>query len=239
MSVELKMAGNTSMTICLASYFWIALILLVLKVVTGLKGMVLDGCFFLISLIVMVLLFTSIMKERCGTAPFGEVLSTLVLPWIMMVGGMMVLMKIFPGWIQPFSNTFGYIVCMIPGINAQQKLTAILTPDKNSMSKLIVEDPTLMLNQFSSSRFDDIIDKMVEGGVVNKSNPQAVSDFAGIVRIKDSVAEFMWHFLVGCVAITTAYNNMMNTVCQKDTITDSPPVDPTDPTSTPAATQST
>ena len=118
---------------------------------------------------------------------------------------------------------------MVPGINAQQKLTAILTPDKNSMSKLIIEDPTLMLNQFSSSRFEEIIDKMVEGGVVNKNNPQALSDFATIVRIKDAVAEFMWYFLVGCVAITTAYNNMMNTVCQKASI-DLPPSNTTGPT---------
>ena len=218
------MAGKTSMTICLASYFWIALIVLILKVVAGLNGLIIDGCFFLISLIVMLIIFGSIMKDRCGTAPFGDVLSALVLPWIMMVGGIIVLIRVFPGWIQPFSNTFGYIVCLIPGINSQEKLTAILTPDKNSMSKLIIEDPTLMLNQFSSSRFDQIVDKMVEGGVVNKSNPQALSDFAGIVRIKDSVAEFMWHFLVGCVAITTAYNNMMNTVCQKATITDLPPL---------------
>lgn len=229
------MAGNTSMTICLASYFWIALILLILKVVTGLKGWVVDGCFFLISLTVMLLLFGSIMKERCGTAPFGNVLSALVLPWVMMVGGIMVIIRVFPGWIQPFSNTFGYIVSLIPGINAQEKLTAILTPDKNSMSKLIVEDPTLMLNQFSSSRFDEIIDKMVEGGLVSKSNPQALSDFAGIVRIKDSVAEFMWHFLVGCVAITTAYNNMMNTVCQKAVLTNVEPLNPT-PTSKPEPT---
>ena len=77
-----------------------------------------------------------------------------------------------------------------------------------------------------------IIDKMVEGGLVSKSNPQALSDFSGIVRIKDSVAEFMWHFLVGCVDITTAYNNMMNTVCQKAVMTDVEPLNPT-PTSTP------
>ena len=221
------MATNTSMTICLASYFWVALILLILKVVTGINGIAVDICFFLISLIIILLMFASIMKDRCGTAPFGDVLSAVVLPWIMMIGGAIALIRVYPGWIQPFSNTFGYMVCLVPGINAQQKLTAILTSDKNSMSKLIIEEPTLMLNQFSTSRFDQIIDKMVEGGVVTRNNPQALSDFAGIVRIKDSVAEFMWHFLVGCVAITTAYNNMMNTVCQKETINEVPPLNPT------------
>ena len=212
------------MTVCLAAFFWVALIVFILKAVAGMRGLTIDLGFFLVSLLTTLLIFASIMKDRCGTAPFGAVLGAVLLPWILMVGGVMALIRIFPGWIQPFSNTFGYLVCLVPGMNSRQKLSAILNPNNTSMSKLIVEDPTLMLNQFSSATFVDTVDRMVEGGVLTKNNPAALQDFAKIVNIKDSVSEFLWHFLVGCVAITTAYNNMMNTVCQKASIIKVPPL---------------
>ena len=212
------MAGNTSMTFCLSSYFWVALVVFLLKAVLGINGLAIDLGFVLISLLVMLLCFSSIMSERCGTAPLGAVLGAVLPPWILMVGALVTLIFVFPGWIQPFSNTFGYLVCFVPGINSREKLTAILNPKNKTMSKLIVEDPMLMLNQFSSARFGEIMERMEREGVVTSKNGEALKDFAKIVHIKDSVAELLWHLLVGCVAITTAYNNMMNTVCQKDFI---------------------
>jgi hypothetical protein len=209
------MAKETSMTLCLATFFWIAIIVFVLKVVTGIKGVVVEILFFLVSMLCMLIVFASVMRTRCGTAPFGDVLGAVILPWILMFGSVLVLIRVFPGWIQPFSNTFGYLICLIPAIHAQEKLTAILNPLNKSMSKLIEEDTSLMMNEFSSVRYEEIVDKMVEGGVLSKENTAAVEDFGKIIRIKDATAEFIWHLLVGCVAITAAYNNLMNTVCQK------------------------
>jgi hypothetical protein len=212
-----------SMTICLATYFWVACIVLIIKIALTVNGVVVDVCFFVISLIAMLLIFASIMKERCGTAPLGSVLGAVLLPWFMMVGAVIILIRSFPGWIQPFSNTFGYLVCLIPGMNSREKLTAVLT-SKSSMTKLITEDPTLMLNQFSTSNFDRVIDKMIQSGVIvaREINPGGLSDLKTIVHLKDSVSEFIWHLLIGCVAITTAYNNMMNTVCQRESIKEVP-----------------
>ena len=206
------------MTFCLASYFWVAIVVFLLKAVLGINGLAIDLAFVLISLLVMLLVFSSIMSERCGKAPLGAVLGAVLPPWILMVGALVTLIFVFPGWIQPFSNTFGYLVCFVPGINSREKLTAILNPKNKNISKLIVEDPMLMLNQFSSARFGEIMDRMEKEGVVTNQNANAVQEFAKIVHIKDSVAELLWHLLVGCVAITTAYNNMMNTVCQKEFI---------------------
>ena len=213
------MPQATSMTIALSSFFWVAAFILILKCVAGIRGIFVDAGFFLLSVISMFIIFASIVKIRCGTAPFGDVLGAVLPPWIFMVGGVIVLIHLFPGWIQPFSNTFGYMVCLIPGIDSRGKLKAILSED-NPTCKLILEDPTLMLNQFSSSRFNDLMAKLTKEGVVVTDNEKGMKDFRQIVHIKDSVAEFMWHLLVGCVAITTAYNNMMNNVCQKADIVD-------------------
>ena len=216
------MSKSTSMTLVLASYFWIAIIVLVVKIVTGIKGVIVEVAFVLISMTVMLLVFSSIMKERCGTAPFGAVLGAVLPPWIIMVGGVVALIRIFPGWIQPFSNTFGYLFCLIPAINTREKLTAILDPKNTTLSKLIIEDTSLMLNEFSSSRYNEIIDNMVEGGIVTRNNSNAIEEFGKVVNMKDSIAEFLWYLLIGCVAITTAYNNMMNVTCQKAGIIEVP-----------------
>ena len=216
------MAAETSMTVCLAAFFWISFIVLLLKLFTGVRSLALDGLFVAIVLGVMLLMFASIMKERCGTAPLGAVLKAVLPPWLFMLGGIVVLVHMLPGWIQPFSNTFGYLLCLMPALNSQEKLTAILAPETNTLSKLIVEDPNLMLNQFASATFDKTVLRMQEGGVVSRTNLPAIAEFRKLIHMKDSVAEFLWYLLVGCVAITTSYNLMMNTVCQKSTIVDLP-----------------
>jgi hypothetical protein len=110
----------------------------------------------------------------------------------------------------------------MPALNSQEKLTAILAPETNTLGKLIVEDPNLMLNQFASATFDKTVLRMQEGGVVSRSNLAAIEEFRKLIHMKDSVAEFLWYMLVGCVAITTSYNLMMNTVCQKSSIVSVP-----------------
>ena len=216
------MAAETSMTVCLAAFFWTTFIVLLLKLFMGVRSLTIDGIFVAIVIGVMLLMFASIMKERCGTAPLGAVLKAVLPPWIFMLGGIVVLVHMLPGWIQPFSNTFGYLFCLLPALNSQQKLTAILNPENNTLGKLIVEDPNLMLNQFASVNFDKTILKMQEGGVVSRSNLGAIEDFRKLIHMKDSIAEFLWFMMVGCVAITTSYNLMMNTVCQKASIVNVP-----------------
>jgi len=106
---------------------------------------------------------------------------------------------------------------MIPALNAVNKLIAILS-GTTSLSKIITESPGLMINQFSSSSFDATVQKMSEEGLLNITDAGKVNEFKRIIVMKDSVADFMWHFLVGFVAITTSYNIVMNNVCQKTEI---------------------
>jgi hypothetical protein len=178
------------------------------------RSLLVDGIFVTVSILVMFLVFAAVMKERCGTAPLGAVLNAVLWPWIFMLGGTVAIIHFLPGWIQPFSNTFGYMVCMIPAIDASAKTVALLS-GKASVGQLITESPELMLNQFSSYSFDATVQKMAEAGFINMANPAALNDFRRVVVTKDAVAEFMWHLLVGFVALTTSYNLVMNSDCQK------------------------
>lgn len=78
----------------------------------------------IIFIIYMLLLFsgnylinTSITTQICGGKPqWGTTFISTFLPWILIFGIINVVLIIFPGWLIPFSNTFGYFVVTLFGL---------------------------------------------------------------------------------------------------------------------------
>jgi len=91
------MTVNTSLSTCLAIFFWTALGTLIFKIVTGVRSALVDGVFVVLSILVMLIVFASIMKDRCGTAPFGSVLNAVLWPWLFMLGGVVLITRLLPG----------------------------------------------------------------------------------------------------------------------------------------------
>ena len=206
------------MTVCFTSYAVLVGLATVAKALSPDFAAYIEGLFFLAVLGTMWLVYTQVLNERCGQSSAGTVF-TAMLPWIFMLGGSMVALKVFPGWIQPFSNTFGYLLVNIPIFNATDKLIAILAEGHQTSVELIQNNPRLMLNEFSSSGFDASMEKMQAEGLVR---PGDHSDFRQIIAGKDAVAAGIWYLLVGSVAITTAFNVLMNFTCQKVEMKDAP-----------------
>jgi MFS family permease len=159
----------------------------------------------------MFVVYSSIMKQRCGEAALGPVFGATFGPWLFMLGGLMLVLNFLPGWRQPFSNTFGYMVVLIPAIQAKKKLLDLLV--ESSSMNLIAKNPGLMLNEFAGSTFDETIKKLQAENIVR--GDANVADFKKIILLKDTVADAIWYILVGFVAITTSFNIMMNYTCQK------------------------
>jgi hypothetical protein len=213
---------SVSMSASLSVFFWCALGTFIVKLVTGTRGILIDGVFFVIVIILMSITLTATLTQRCGNAPFGTVVQAVVLPWFFMLGGIIALLTFFPGWLQPFSNTFGYMVCCIPSMQSGQKLLALFSNPSKDFTKLISTDTNLLMNQFSSATFDATILKMKDEGLIDDSNPANVAELKRLIHLKDSVADFLWHILIGIVAVTTSFNIIMNTVCQKSKVKDVP-----------------
>ena len=63
------------------------------------------------------LINTSVTTRMCnGTPQWGSTFIITFLPWILIFGVLNVILIIFPGWLTPFSNTFGFFVVTIFGI---------------------------------------------------------------------------------------------------------------------------
>lgn len=90
------------------------------------------------------------------------ILVTLI-PWGIIFGTLLLLLFIFPGWLQPFSNTFGYAMTIIAGINSTLADILIANPknDKNSQDgpmrealAHIYSDKSLLVNEITKENFD-------------------------------------------------------------------------------------
>ena len=63
------------------------------------------------------LINTSITTELCsGTPQWGTTFIVTFIPWIIIFGILNIILIIFPGWLVPFSNTFGYFIVSLFGI---------------------------------------------------------------------------------------------------------------------------
>ena len=71
--------------------------------------------------------------------------------------------RMFPGWLQPFSNTVGY--CFLAVFKNLDWLGDLPTQDNDSA--LIKKDNSLFLNELTPTNFTSIITKMVKANLIN------------------------------------------------------------------------
>ena len=65
--------------------------------------------FFLVLLIGEYFINLAMSKDVCGFDQSKTALWATVLPWFLVLGALKAALVVFPGWLSPFSNTFGYI----------------------------------------------------------------------------------------------------------------------------------
>lgn len=146
-----------------------------------------------------------------------------IIPWIVMFGSLVALLKIFPGWKLPFANTFGYLIVKLLGIKKlATKLIISYDEVGNSLEpntdddnfnrairtvKPIIQDPSMILNEISSDNFDNFWKTMEDGKILkteeyykityNKPREQARSTLEKFINIKENIAEYIWYILAG------------------------------------------
>ena len=65
--------------------------------------------FFLVLLIGEYFINLAMSKDICGFDQEKTALMATVLPWFLVLGALKAALIVFPGWLTPFSNTFGYM----------------------------------------------------------------------------------------------------------------------------------
>lgn len=157
-------------------------------------------------------------------------------------GLLQLLLTIFPGWIEPFSNTFGYGITKLVGLHDLMKRLLVApnfsaSPDKKIINAVnnIYNDPSIFINQFNYANNDDfnrtwnnsyangngIFVKNAKNAPVPPSptnpNPSSGSplyeEFRDMVKLKDIVGTFIWYILVGVIVTSKSYNYIISQPC--------------------------
>lgn len=160
----------------------------------------------------------------CGSSQWSTAIIVTLIPWGIIFGTLQLLLLLFPGWLQPFSNTFGYAVAIISGINST--LADILTanpkgedinPKDSSMHQAlahIYSDKSLLVNEITKENFDFFWKNMsgtFQPGVVN--NEDLKMDLYSYVVLKEAVSKYLWYILSGVLITSVSYNYIVKSAC--------------------------
>ena len=118
---------------------------------------------------------TTISKALCNSQAirWTDILLATLLPWIIIFFTLFIVLKIFPGWITPFSNTVGYLVINILGV--ETTLTDILNDNKEVEGDLakaianIKHNKSNFINQIDINKatFLSFIGDLKDAGIID------------------------------------------------------------------------
>jgi len=172
-----------------------------------------------INIISQLIINISLTNQICGESQWYNAFFITAIPWIVIFGVLSILLKIFPGWLMPFSNTFGYGIAKLGGIN--ELFSDILVSETQSKSKSlnkalqdIYSDQSLLINQVSIENFDKFWETLEKSNILksNVSNDKK-QEFKNFVTLKTIISEFIWFILVGLFTISASYNYIINLAC--------------------------
>ena len=186
---------------------------------------------------------TALAKSICNNTQTMNVgvLAT-VFPMLFIFGLLQLMLTIFPGWIEPFSNTFGYGMTKINGLHDLME-RLIKKPDNtqdmnektiNAVNS-IYNDPSIFINQFNYAERDEFNkiwnNSYASGNGVfikgagpaplppSDENPTPTKgtpiymEFRNMVKLKDIVGTFIWYILVGVIVTSKSYNYIISQPC--------------------------
>lgn len=171
-------------------------------------------------------------KSMCGGQPqWANTLTLTLIPWILIFGVINLVLIVFPGWISPFANTFGYLFMKIFGV--ENLLKQILNLDKdNPDAKLSPQDKlvargiqeiysnsSLFLNQIPTlpNKFKEFVTTLVNTGYFRKGinvDSDLITDLYKFIQLKEIVGKYIWNLLSGILVTSVSYNYILNTECR-------------------------
>jgi hypothetical protein len=167
----------------------------------------------------------SVSGKLCGNPQYGMSAIVTFIPWIIIFGFLNMLLIIFPGWLSPFSNTFGYLITKLLGIGdlfnniLSSKFEKDNTPENMKVAAEALEhiyaDKSLLINEITQANFDTFWSRMTNAGLFKKNADEFKDKLRYFVRVKDLIAEFIWFVLTGGLVTSVSYNYMVNSECSK------------------------
>ena len=180
------------------------------------------GVYILLIVIGEYIINLGLTNTMCGTNQWSTAMIVTIVPWVIIFGILNLMLLSFPGWLSPFSNTFGYGVARLAGLNdlmnniVEPKISETASKSTKDMQEALAHiyaDKSLLINEITQTNFDTFWNKM---RVIFKPNAgQFKEQLRNMVRLKDIVAEFIWYMLTGTLVTSVGYNYTVNVGCKQ------------------------
>jgi len=179
----------------------------------------------------------------CGSTQTKTAFFITIIPWLIIFGLLNIVLAIFPGWLIPFSNTFGYGIAKLAGLN-KLLIDKILKKESDKASDTvsgrefsktlgkIYDDPSLLINEipdtdagFEKFWDDEAVNHYVlpsainpikqssQNGVKKPDLPSPKEQLRQFVKLKQIVAKFIWFALTGVLTASTSYTYLVRAGC--------------------------
>ena len=227
-------ANNSNGLIGLAFFIVITIIYFIIKITSKSDQSIKIWTFIYFLLVIVGEYFINLSTTNvlCGSAQYTTAIYVTIIPWVIIFGLLNLMIKMFPGWLSPFSNTFGYFAAKLAGIDKLIKeilvpKIPVNTPDdelRNEALGYMYSNPTLIVNKITETNFDSFWDKMATNGTSDlapgvkflKSNIEQYKEkFRGYIKLKDTVSVFIWYLLTGGLVTSVSYNYIVNAGCKQ------------------------
>lgn len=189
------------------------------------QGKIFFGIYMLLLIIGEFFINISLTKAMCGTNQMSTAIFITIIPWFLIFGMLNLVLMVFPGWLSPFSNTIGYGITKLFGINnlLNDIFKAKISPEElkgenmGAMAEAlehIYNDRSLLINEITEENFDNFwinMSPLFKPKV--KDNVEMKKRLFDFVRLKDDVAEYIWYMLTGTLVTSVGYNYLTNKGC--------------------------
>ena len=199
-------------------------------------------CYILLVIMGEYFINLTLTEAMCGGEyQWNTALTITIIPWVMIFLVLQVFLYMFPGWLRPFSNTFGYGVVKLLGINDLMdriltkpgEITTATTGDASTTTtsneakigiqianalENIRQDKSLLINELNADKdkFEGEIKNLKSGKIIKEPLvDKDKNDLYTYILQKNTVAEYIWNLLAGFLVTSVSYNHIVNTTCRK------------------------
>ena len=147
------------------------------------------------------------------------------MPWLIIFVLLYFILKLFPGWVSPFSNTIGYMFVSMLGVSGT--LEKIMTnvadasekPDLVKAINSIKNNKSKFINQIdiNLANFEAFITELKQAGITNNMDTQdnAIITLYKLITIKHVIGKIVWYILAGILISSISYNYIIGISCEK------------------------
>ena len=147
-----------------------------------------------------------------------------VLPWLIIFVILYFLLELFPGWVAPFSNTIGYLVAKILGVETFLENVLNKEPKETIISAIekIKSHKAKIINEFDDDRnnFEKFFkkfqeEKLSDENIIDIKTSEDIIQLFKLINIKFIVGKMVWYILAGTIVASISYNYIVNMNCQE------------------------